>query len=62
MASGKCFRLERRAFERDGLMVVRQATEVNAKIAFIFYVKVSHDHESQTTPLAKARLRSFGQS
>ena len=51
MDSGKCFRIERRAFERDGLMVLRQATEVNAKIAFIFYMKVSHDHEAQIIPL-----------
>merc|ERR1719350_2286467 len=51
MDSGKCFRIERRAFERDGLTVLRQATEVNGKIAFVFYVKVSHDPESQIIPL-----------
>merc|ERR1712242_37901 len=51
MDSGKCFRIERRAFERDGLTVLRQATEVNGKIAFVFYIKVSHDPESQIIPL-----------
>jgi len=51
MDSGKCFRIERRAFERDGLMVLRQATEVKGKIAFVFYIKVSNDPESNIIPV-----------
>nr|O77206.1 RecName: Full=Dinoflagellate luciferase [Lingulodinium polyedra]AAC36472.1 luciferase [Lingulodinium polyedra] len=51
MESGRCFRIERRAFERNGLMIMRQATEVAGKISFVFYVKVSNDPESKPIPL-----------
>nr|AAV35378.1 luciferase [Alexandrium tamarense] len=51
MDSGKCFRIERRAFQRNGLMILRQATEVAGKISFVFYVKVSNDPESQIIPV-----------
>ena len=51
MDSGKCFRIERRAFQRNGLMFLRQATEVAGKISFVFYVKVSDDPESQIIPV-----------
>jgi muconolactone delta-isomerase len=51
MDSGKCFRIERRAFERNGIMFLRQATEVAGKISFVFYVKVSNDPESQIIPV-----------
>merc|ERR1739838_376553 len=51
MDSGKCFRIERRAFERNGLMIMRQTTEFDGKISFVFYVKVSNDPESQPIPL-----------
>merc|ERR1712127_266226 len=51
MESGKCFRIERRAFQRNGVMIMRQATEVAGKVSFVFYVKVSDDPESQRIPL-----------
>nr|AAL40676.1 luciferase [Pyrocystis lunula] len=51
MESGRCFRIERRAFERDGLMIMRQSTEIGGNVSFVFYVKVSNDPESQTIPL-----------
>merc|ERR1719414_2647349 len=51
METGKCFRIERRAFERNGFMFLRQATEVAGKISFVFYVKVSNDPESQIIPV-----------
>lgn len=51
MDSGKCFRIERRAFERNGHMILRQSTEVAGKISFVFYAKVSHDPESAIIPV-----------
>merc|ERR1739844_798039 len=51
MDSGRCFRIERRAFERNGLMIMRQTTEFDGNISFVFYVKVSNDPESQPIPL-----------
>jgi len=51
MESGRCFRIERRAFERNGVMIMRQATEVAGKISFVFYVKVSNDPESEIITL-----------
>ena len=32
-------------------MIMRQSTEFDGKISFVFYVKVSNDPESQLTPL-----------
>jgi len=51
MDSGRCFRIERRAFERNGLMIMRQTTEIGGKLSFVFYVKVSNDPESEIIPL-----------
>merc|ERR1719499_1976854 len=51
MDSGRCFRIERRAFERNGYMILRQATEVGGKISFVFYIKVNQDPESQIIPV-----------
>merc|ERR1712241_1505589 len=51
MDSGRCFRIERRAFERNGLMIMRQTTEIAGKISFVFYVKGSNDPESEIIPL-----------
>jgi hypothetical protein len=51
MNSGKCFRLERRAFQAGAFTFLRQATEVAGKVSFIFYVKVSNDPESAPIPL-----------
>merc|ERR1719189_915853 len=51
MDSGRCFRIERRAFERNGYMYLRQATEVNGKLSFVFYIKVNQDPESQPIPV-----------
>jgi len=51
MDSGRCFRIERRAFERNGYMILRQATEVGGKISFVFYIKVNQDPESQPIPV-----------
>jgi len=51
MDSGKCFRIERRAFQRNGLMILRQATEVAGKISFVLYLKVSDDPEIQPIPV-----------
>ena len=59
MDSGKCFRIERRAFERNGLTILRQATEVHGKIAFVFYVKVSQDPESVIIPLQSRDYRAL---
>ena len=56
MDSGRCFRIERRAFKRGPYMFLRQATEVNGKISFVFYVKVSDD-PSRT--LASAKTWTF---
>ena len=50
MDSGNCIRIERRAFQRNGLMIPSQATEVNGKISFVFYVRVSDGPESQILP------------
>eukprot|EP00413_Alexandrium_margalefii_P048922 CAMPEP_0204608552 /NCGR_PEP_ID=MMETSP0661-20131031/60384_1 /ASSEMBLY_ACC=CAM_ASM_000606 /TAXON_ID=109239 /ORGANISM="Alexandrium margalefi, Strain AMGDE01CS-322" /LENGTH=136 /DNA_ID=CAMNT_0051620085 /DNA_START=1 /DNA_END=411 /DNA_ORIENTATION=- len=43
MDSGRCFRIERRIFVRNGLMMMRQITEMNGALSFIFHVKVSMD-------------------
>merc|ERR1712127_201358 len=51
MESGKCFRIERRAFQAGKYTFMRQSTEVAGKISFIFYVKVSNDPESAPIPL-----------
>jgi len=51
MGSGRNFRIERRAFPRGGYMFLRQATEVNGKISFVFYVKVDDDPGSAPIPL-----------
>merc|ERR1712214_199136 len=51
MESGKCFRIERRAFQAGPYTILRQSTEVAGKISFIFYVKVSNDPESQIIPV-----------
>ena len=49
--SGKCFRIERRAYPVGPYMFLRQATEVSGKISFVFYLKVSDDPESQIIPV-----------
>merc|ERR1712045_176089 len=51
MESGKCFRIERRAFPAGPYTFLRQSTEVNGKISFVFYIKVNHDPESQIIPV-----------
>merc|ERR1719361_426178 len=51
MESGRCFRIERRAFPAGPYMFLRQATEVNGKISFVFYVKVDDDPGSQPIPV-----------
>merc|ERR1711963_973077 len=51
MDSGRCFRIERRAFPVGPYMYLRQATEVNGKISFVFYVKVSNDPGSKPIPV-----------
>merc|ERR1711963_1090008 len=51
MESGKCFRIERRAFQAGPFTFLRQATEVAGKVSFIFYVKVSNDPESAPIPV-----------
>jgi len=51
MESGKCFRIERRAFPAGPYTFLRQATEVAGTISFVLYVKVSNDPESQPIPV-----------
>jgi len=51
MESGKCFRIERRAFPAGPYTFMRQSTEVGGKISFVMYVKVSNDPESKPIPL-----------
>lgn len=51
MESGRCFRIERRAFPAGPYMFLRQSTEVNGKISFVFYVKVDDDPGSAPIPL-----------
>jgi len=51
MESGRCFRIERRAFPAGPYMFLRQATEVNGKISFVFYVKVDNDPGSSPIPV-----------
>ena len=51
MDSGRCFRIERRAFPVGPCMFLRQATEVNCNISFVFYVKVSCDPGSKPIPV-----------
>merc|ERR1719204_2989482 len=51
MESGKCFRIERRAYPVGPYMFLRQATETNGKVSFVFYVKVSGDPGSKPIPL-----------
>ena len=53
MDSGRCFRIERRAFERNGYMILRQTTEVGGQLSFVSNVKVSNDPESQPIPVHK---------
>merc|ERR1711884_676885 len=43
MESGKCFRIERRAFQAGPYTFLRQSTEVAGKISFVLYVKVCND-------------------
>jgi hypothetical protein len=51
MNSGKCFRIERRAYPVGPYMVLRQSTEVAGKISFVFYVKVDNDPGSKPIPV-----------
>merc|ERR1711963_1272807 len=51
MDSGKCFRIERRAYPVGPYMFLRQATEVGGKLSFVFYIKVSNDPESKPIPV-----------
>merc|ERR1711992_236633 len=51
MESGRCFRIERRAYPVGPYMFLRQSTEVNGKVSFVFYVKVSNDPGSKPIPL-----------
>merc|ERR1712086_1057796 len=51
MDSGKCFRIERRAFPAGPYTFMRQSTEVAGKISFVLYVKVSNDPESAPIPV-----------
>merc|ERR1712127_308778 len=51
MDSGRCFRIERRAYPVGPYMFLRQSTEVNDKISFVFYVKVSDDPGSKPIPV-----------
>jgi len=51
MESGKCFRIERRAFPAGPYTFLRQATEVNGTISFVLYVKVDNDPGSQPIPV-----------
>merc|ERR1712242_315824 len=51
MESGKCFRIERRAFPAGPYTFMRQSTEVGGKVSFVLYVKVSNDPESKPIPL-----------
>merc|ERR1719158_55721 len=51
MESGRCFRIERRAFPVGPYTFMRQSTEVNGKISFVLYVKVSNDPESKPIPV-----------
>jgi len=48
--SGRCFRIERRVFPEGPYTFLRQATEINGKVSFIFYVKVSNDPGSKPIP------------
>ena len=48
MVSGLCFSIERRTFERSGLIIVHQSTEFDSKVLVASFVKVSHDPEPQT--------------
>merc|ERR1712099_152140 len=49
--SGKCFRIERRAFQAGPYTFLRQSTEVAGKISFVLYVKVCNDPGSQPIPV-----------
>merc|ERR1712242_590630 len=51
MNSGKCFRIERRAFQAGPYTILRQSTEVAGKISFVFYIKVCNDPESKPIPV-----------
>merc|ERR1712127_870941 len=51
MNSGKCFRIERRAFPAGPYTFMRQSTEVAGKISFVLYVKVSSDPGSKPIPV-----------
>merc|ERR1719204_1838675 len=51
MESGRCFRIERRAFQAGPYMFLRQATEVNGKISFVFYVLCDKDPGSAPIPV-----------
>mmetsp|Transcript_39014 Transcript_39014/g.112639 ORF Transcript_39014/g.112639 Transcript_39014/m.112639 type:complete len:485 (+) Transcript_39014:67-1521(+) len=51
MESGKCFRIERRAFQAGPYTFLRQSTEVAGKISFVLYVKVSNDPGSEPIPV-----------
>merc|ERR1712194_36306 len=53
MDSGKCFRIERRAFPAGPYTFMRQSTEVAGKISFGLYGKVSNDPESAPIPVQK---------
>merc|ERR1712014_225885 len=49
--SGKNFRIERRAYPVGPYMILRQATEVNGTISFVFYIKVDNDPGSKPIPV-----------
>merc|ERR1711884_857164 len=51
MDSGKNFRIERRAYPVGPYMILRQATEVNGTISFVFYIKVDNDPGSKPIPV-----------
>ena len=51
MDTGKCFRIERRAFPAGPYTFMRQSTEVAGMISFVHYVKVSNDPESAPIPV-----------
>merc|ERR1712209_72248 len=51
MESGKCFRIERRAFPAGPYTFLRQSTEICGKISFVLYVKVSNDPGSKPIPV-----------
>merc|ERR1712151_758799 len=51
MNSGKCFRIERRAYPVGPYMVLRQSTEVAGKISFVFHYLLDNDPGSKPIPV-----------